>query len=80
MLKKLTQVFSKKQEKLQFQAMERGWALPITSASLKNDEDIFSWLSNLPDKQTGQAFYLAQLLTEGMASISGFSEMFGDYW
>ena len=69
MLKKLIQLIAKKQEQLQFQSTERGWFLPIAANSLNSDEGIFSWLSELPDKQAGQAFYLAQLVTEEIASL-----------
>lgn len=70
MLKKIMQLISGKQEQLQFKPTTYGWLLPQSGKQLTAEYDAFTWASTLPDDQMGQAFYLAQLVTEGLASFS----------
>jgi hypothetical protein len=69
MLNKMFGLFSKKQVQLQFQATENGWCLTCSEKLPMDEIDAFSWASELPDEQMGQAFYLAQLVTEGIAKF-----------
>lgn len=69
MLNKMFSFFAKKQAQLQFQATENGWHLPCSEKLPLDEIDAFSWASELPDEQMGQAFYLAQLVTEGIAKV-----------
>jgi hypothetical protein len=69
MLNKMFSFFAKKQAHLQFQATEKGWCLPCSEKLPLDEIDAFSWASELPDEQMGQAFYLAQLVTEGIAKF-----------
>lgn len=62
-------LFAKNKAHLQFQATENGWHLPCSEKLPLEEIDAFSWASELPDEQMGQAFYLAQLVTEGIAKF-----------
>jgi superfamily II DNA or RNA helicase len=70
MLKKIIQLISNKTEKLQFQPTLKGWLLPQPRKQGIAEDDAFAWASTLPDDQVGQAFYLAQLITEGLATLN----------
>lgn len=70
MLKKIIKLISNKKEKFQFQPTPNGWLLPQPRKQEITEDDAFSWASTLPDNQMGQAFYLAQLVTEGLAKFN----------
>lgn len=70
MLKKIMQLISGKQEQLQFKPTTYGWLLPQSGKQLTAEYDAFTWASTLPDDQMGQAFYLAQLVTEELATFN----------
>lgn len=70
MLKKIINLVSNKKEKFNFQPMRNGWLLPQSIKQEIAEDGVFSWASTLPDDQMGQAFYFAQLVTEGLASFN----------
>jgi hypothetical protein len=70
MLKKIIQLISGKKEQLEFQPTPNGWLLPHPKKQEIAEIDAFTWASTLPDEQMGQAFYLAQLVTEGLATFN----------
>lgn len=70
MLKKIIKLVSNKKEKFQFQPTPNDWLLPQSGKQEIAEDDAFAWASTLPDDQIGQAFYLAQLVTEGLATFN----------
>lgn len=70
MLKKIIKLVLNKKGKFQFQPTRNGWLLPHSGKQEIAKDDAFAWASTLPDDQMGQAFYLAQLVTEGLASFN----------
>lgn len=70
MLKKIIKLVSNKKEKFKFQPTQNGWLLPQSIKQEVAEDDAFAWASTLPDDQMGQAFYLAQLVTEGLATFN----------
>jgi len=69
MLNTIRKFFSSTQS-LKFQPVDEGWFLLWVKSKPKDEIDAFTWASELPDYQMGQALYLAQLVTEGMASLT----------